>query len=589
MPTTIDLGQRVKQKYPGVYDDLPDAEVGQRVKTKYPGSYDEFTDVMSLALKKPALPKRSVIGDIGQGILGVGKGVLSTVTGAESLIHKGLDKATNPLVKAVTGKPGINTPTTRQLLPKNTYTPTNTAQKVGFYGEQIGEFVAAGGILGKVGKAADAAAEATKLPGLIKSGLKLGARAGYEGVATGTQMAAQEGEINKNVKTAAGIGVAFPVAAKGLGVLGGGAKAVSKYVASTLSGVPTAAIEQAFKNPEAVQKAVTSAIQEGGEATAQKIHKQALGALDLLKKARSDAYAENLAKLEKSISYTKNGTMYVKRALTNTEAAAMKGYKLGTEIGVPTKLTTGGIKSVFTRTLKEFGAEGGGLKNIHYDNVALDDAHISKLIKLQDRIYKWTDTTPTGINRLRQVVDSYKVGGINLGSSESKFNKIIGDLRTNLSDYLTERVPQVAELNKQYHTQTEVIDNIVRQLKLGSNDPNTALRKLVNVFNPKSEVYRPVVKELGDKAGTDLMSDIAGLMMAKWTPEGLGKYLTGLISGYGVGTLNPSILPVALAGSPRIVGKTAATLGKASKNSLIKGMKVILPRLIKGAITKATQ
>ena len=47
MPTVIDLGQKVKQKYPGSYDDLSDLELGQRTKTKYPGSYDDFTDIES--------------------------------------------------------------------------------------------------------------------------------------------------------------------------------------------------------------------------------------------------------------------------------------------------------------------------------------------------------------------------------------------------------------------------------------------------------------------------------------------------------------------------------------------------------------
>lgn len=43
--TIIDLGQKVKAKYPGQYDDIPDAEVGRRVKAKYPGQYDDFKDV----------------------------------------------------------------------------------------------------------------------------------------------------------------------------------------------------------------------------------------------------------------------------------------------------------------------------------------------------------------------------------------------------------------------------------------------------------------------------------------------------------------------------------------------------------------
>jgi len=43
--TIVDLGKRVKAKYPGQYDDLEDADVGRRVKAKYPGAYDDFTDV----------------------------------------------------------------------------------------------------------------------------------------------------------------------------------------------------------------------------------------------------------------------------------------------------------------------------------------------------------------------------------------------------------------------------------------------------------------------------------------------------------------------------------------------------------------
>lgn len=44
MPTVADLGQRLKAKYPGIYDDLSDDEVGRRIKTKYPESYGDFSD-----------------------------------------------------------------------------------------------------------------------------------------------------------------------------------------------------------------------------------------------------------------------------------------------------------------------------------------------------------------------------------------------------------------------------------------------------------------------------------------------------------------------------------------------------------------
>ncbi len=33
----IELGKRVKAKYPGQYDDLSDIEVGRKVKARFPG------------------------------------------------------------------------------------------------------------------------------------------------------------------------------------------------------------------------------------------------------------------------------------------------------------------------------------------------------------------------------------------------------------------------------------------------------------------------------------------------------------------------------------------------------------------------
>ena len=45
--TVIDLGKRVKAKYPGQYDDLADEELGRKVKAKYPADYADFTDVSS--------------------------------------------------------------------------------------------------------------------------------------------------------------------------------------------------------------------------------------------------------------------------------------------------------------------------------------------------------------------------------------------------------------------------------------------------------------------------------------------------------------------------------------------------------------
>ena len=54
MPTVEELGRRVKEKYPGSYDDLDDAAVGRLIKKKYPEAYQDFQDIETPALPMPS-------------------------------------------------------------------------------------------------------------------------------------------------------------------------------------------------------------------------------------------------------------------------------------------------------------------------------------------------------------------------------------------------------------------------------------------------------------------------------------------------------------------------------------------------------
>ena len=53
MPTLQELGQRVKAKYPGQYDDLDDVSLARKVQVKFPGQYDDFTDTQAFVGPKP--------------------------------------------------------------------------------------------------------------------------------------------------------------------------------------------------------------------------------------------------------------------------------------------------------------------------------------------------------------------------------------------------------------------------------------------------------------------------------------------------------------------------------------------------------
>lgn len=94
MPTTIDLGRKLKTKYPGQYDDLSDEEVGKRVKSKFPGVYDDFTDAKSEPAKKDAGLFRDInapaydLSNEKLSVKGVAKGA---VNAAKSLVRFGKD------------------------------------------------------------------------------------------------------------------------------------------------------------------------------------------------------------------------------------------------------------------------------------------------------------------------------------------------------------------------------------------------------------------------------------------------------------------------------------------------------------------
>lgn len=522
--TTAEFSSKIKTKYPQ-YASLDDATLTSKMVTKFPQYKTQISDYSDSPVPKPQQGWQDPGSQFGQNQLpelakGAIKGVGSTLTGLGQVVDQvsgsGLARTLmqDPVQQAQ--QAGVEQMKQRYL------TPNNDAQKAGFTGEQIGEFFLPG-----IGE--EKASE--KAPGVLEKLGGLAAKSGKEAAQMGGVSLAQQGKLNSDVVTNAAIGGAFPVAGAALKSLGGVGKEVAKNFFGLLSGVPADAIEHALKNPEAVQKAITSAAKSGGDTTAQQIYKDATDALDSLKKARSTAFEEKLTNI-------KGNTADV-------------------------KLSTQGIKDATQKTVEDFGGTMKG-KVLDASGMAIDKSHANKLQELINRIHSWADPSPTGVNKLRQIVDGYKLGGINLGSSEKQFNAMVGKLRTNLSQYVEKEVPAFKAMNSEYAAHSKVLDDIRSQLKIGSKDPNTALRKLLNVFNPKSTVYRPIVQELGEKGGKDLMSDIAGLVMSKWTPEGLGKYLMPFTEGAALTHPGAALtVPATLAASsPRVVGEAATRLGK---------------------------
>jgi len=234
--TIEQFGQQVKQKYPQ-YQGLSDAELGQRVLEKYPQYQRAISDTPTPAAPATAAQRPNLLQSIGNVALGAAKGVGSTISGIGELGAKVL----SPIDKLTGVKPiqsGDAERSLGELGIKDALTPTNTAQKIGFGAEQIGEFFIPGGAAIKGAKAADVAIQGTRLAktgaeiargiglgrkgakfgaNLLEGGAKLGARAGAEALSTGAVTAAQTGgDVKKTLENAA-LGAAFPLAGAAIG------------------------------------------------------------------------------------------------------------------------------------------------------------------------------------------------------------------------------------------------------------------------------------------------------------------------------------------------------------------------------------
>jgi hypothetical protein len=245
-----EFAQTIKQKYPE-YADRDNATLAQAMLSKYP----QYQDKVYTPVEQPQSQGDNSFGhtakemlkfglsgglypnDISKGAL---KGVVSTAYNTTKLLGKGLEK--------LTGVKNQNSELNPDL-----YTPSNTAQKTGFYGEQVGEFFLPGGLVSKAGKAADAGIQGLNLGTQATKTLQLAGKAGLGAVESAGITAAQGGDAS-DVKLAAGLGAGFTVAAKGI-------ESVLKRIPQTawssiLKRTPT----EASKNPKLTQQAAETGL-----------------------------------------------------------------------------------------------------------------------------------------------------------------------------------------------------------------------------------------------------------------------------------------------------------------------------------------
>ncbi len=411
--------------------------------------------------------------------------------------------------------------------------PTNPSQKAGFAAGEIAQLLTPAGeakgaaIAGKLAKTLGGSERvinfASKLGGLSLNSLVQG------GIATVQSGSPKEGAI------VAGTNLAAAPILYGAGKIASG---IAKTASSAFGGVPKEALEKAFRDPNAVRQAIAFAVDAGDDAMPQILEKTT-GALDELQDLRSAAYKANLEDV------------------------------IGSKVD---DLSLSGARESLEGTLSKYRIDISGKGIVDATKSKLPSKFQGSLQELADELNNWEDVSPVGMDTLITRLQNLKQEGTANGVRQ--FNKIIDDVGDDLGKYVTDKVPAIAKLRGDYAKQSKLINEIREELLNGKD--STSIRKLANIFSPNNSQYRKIVNELGEKTGKDLMADIAGVILSKGTPNGLGKYLSMLgatAGGAGFATTLPGIGPAgalasvgtaALAGSPRAAGEIAAAAGRAA-------------------------
>ena len=176
--------------------------------------------------------------------------------------------------------------------------------------------------------------------------------------------------------------------------------------------------------------------------------------------------------------------------------------------------------------------------------------------------------TPEGLDALKQ-----KIGGMveSLPFEEKTARLVASKVRDSIKAAIVKQAPVYADVMKDYHQASTLMEEIERTLSLGRGaSVDTAMRKLQsltrNNVNTNFGNRVNLAKQLEGQGGIALMPALAGQALNTWTPRGLGGQFAGGIT-MGAGALGGfGGIGLALAGqSPRLAGEVAYKIGQSRR------------------------
>lgn len=240
------------------------------------------------------------------------------------------------------------------------------------------------------------------------------------------------------------------------------------------------------------------------------------------------------------------------------------------------------VMDKFTSKLSDFGvvATDEGLDFSRSPGLGRYKKDVEDLVNVVENWgTKEGDLTITGIDKLKQTIDDFKIG-----SQESKrFDSFVTDLRKEAQGLIMDQ-PGYKKLVDDYAASSDVIEDIQKGLSLGDKAMvETSFKKLTTALRQNNDFRAQFVKELDEATGGELLSKISGQQLSELFPRGLSGVLAPLAGGGALATgvgVGP-IMAAALTTSPRVVGEIIQALGWTGEkaNKIIKALSPVFGEL----------
>jgi len=451
---------------------------------------------------------------------GIAKGLGQTATGLGTL--------TSGLLKNIPGKVGKffkgGQEQGKETLQGETFKPKGTAEKIGKFGEQVAEFAIPGT------KVAKATQGASFLP-------KIGARA----VTSGAVATAQSGEVGKDTAIAAGVEAGIPIVGK---IVSPATKFIGnllKGTASGLSGAPSEAIEQIYKNPKVALQTAKEIRQSGSANVLRKNAEKVVQGVGQIKKEARAKYGE---------------------AVSTLKAEDIKP-----------DVFRNNLQGLFDKY--GFSTSGKGREIV---NVEFRDAKNLKKANSIANMISGTELNGLSLNKTLKRVEDLKYP--NPKTEEGlAFNAFVSDMTSGLKNAINTSTSKLDEINKQFSGDmqlAEATEQILGKVKYKNmGEVNRVAKNLEKLFTDKGLDPNTVDKFL-NRIG---ISDDAFK-----SSEAMRQVASKSYSANTLGT-NPLEIIRAFTSSvvsPKMVGKIAAYTGLTE--NIIKEMSEKLSPASRGAI-----